>query len=432
MSLAKIWYSVCMSGDWYRLDNVAKVFLAAHNKRDPRTLRVCATMDEDINPEALQAALNRTILARTEVQVRIRRGFFWHYMEQTDFQPVVVEENDRPCPILYGKNYRGVLHYKVSYYRNRINVDMFHAIADGNGALAFLKILVLNYLRELHPGEFDEVSLEGVSSVDERYRNSYAQFYEDAGNVIIPKSILNKKKKAYHIQSRKLPYNQLQFFEVHLEADKLLTRAKALGVSMTSFLGAELMMAINRDRATMLRSKPITISLPVNLRNYYPSDTMRNFFNNVDVTHTFTGDENIEMLAAEFDEKLKASLTPELIRSQMNRYESIERLIISRMAPLFIKQPVVRGFSKKETSRVTAVLSNLGPQKLPDKMKKYVTGFSDYCSTENLFITATTYDNDLVLGIASAYSATGVIKKFIDTLRSDDSDIVVYTTEVIR
>lgn len=420
-----------MSQDWYRLDNVAKVFLAVHTKRDPRAMRVSCTLNEDINAELLQSALEATIISRPEFQVRIRRGLFWHYMEETTITPVVREEYDRPCPILYGKNYKGTLHYRVTYYHNRINLDIFHALSDGTGALTFIKLLVLNYLKLVHPDEFANVSFTDGASTDDRNRNSFAQFYENTDGPI-PKTILNKKSKAYHIQSRLLPYDQLQFFEIHLDASAMLKKAKSMGVSLTSYMGAELMMAIHKDRAAMLRSKPITISLPVNLRNYYPSETMRNFFNNVDVSHIFDGSETIEMLAKEFDEKLKASLVPELIHKQMNRYESIERLFFTRMVPLAIKQPVVRQFSKQESKRVTAVLSNLGTQKLPEEMSKYVTGFSDYCSTERMFITVTSYGNDMVLGVASAYSGTGVIRKMIKALQDDGSEVTVYASEVIR
>ena len=98
-----------MSRDnWYKVDNVAKVFLATASKRDTRTLRVSATLWEEIDPELLQ------------FQVRIRRGIFWHYMEDTDIQPVVTEEHGRVCPILYVPG-RAMLHYKVTYYGNRIN-----------------------------------------------------------------------------------------------------------------------------------------------------------------------------------------------------------------------------------------------------------------------------------------------------------------------
>jgi len=420
-----------MSENWYKLDNVAKVFLAAHTKRDPRSLRVSVTLNEPIDCETLQKALDDTVRLRPELQVRIRRGVFWHYMEPTPIRAIVTEESDRPCPILYGKNYSGMLHYKVSYYNNRINLDMFHALSDGTGALSFVKTLTLNYLKLAHPGEFDELMFDDGASTDDRNRNSYAQFYDDADGHI-PKTILNKKKNAYHIQSRKLPYDQLEFFEIHMSASAIKQHAKELGVSVASYLGAELMMAIHADRPSLLASKPITVSLPVNLRNYYPSETMRNFFNNVDVTHMFDNTETVEELAKEFDVKLKENTDPELIKKQMNRYQSIERLLFTRMVPLAIKQPVVRFFSKQESKRVTAVLSNLGPQKLPSEISEYITTITDFCSTESLFITATTYKDDMVLGVSSAYSGTGVIRRLIKALQSTGTEVTVYASEVVR
>ena len=420
-----------MAEDWYRVDNVAKVFLAAHNNRDTRVMRVSATLNEEIDEQLLNEALGITIKSRPEFQVRIRRGFFWHYMEQTDHVPVAVKESGRPCPILYGRNFRGVLHYKVSYYENRINIDIFHAIADGTGALSFLKLLVFNYLRLFHPGELNDLVIDSAASVDDRYKNSFVQFCEKTERAI-PKRILNKKSKAYHIQSGKLPFDQLQFMEVHMPASGVLSKAKELKVSMTSFLGATLMMAINADRPYMLRSKPITISLPVNLRNYYPSDTMRNFFNNVDVTHVFDGSETIESLSKEFEVKFKEKLTPEKIQEQMDRYQSIERIGLTRVTPLAIKQIVVKAFQKSENGRVTAVLSNLGRVELPEEMRPYVKEVSDFCATNKLFITVTTLDDDLVLGIANAYSNTGVISRFISGIRPDEGDVILHSTEVYR
>jgi len=420
-----------LSDNWSKLDNVAKVFLATHNKRDTRSIRVSCNLKEEVMPEILQQALVNTIRIRPQFQVRIRRGFFWHYIEQTDEMPVVVPEKGRPCPVLYGNNYKGVLHYQVSYFKNRINIDMFHAISDGTGALNFLKLLVLEYLRILYPEEMDDVSVAENASVDDRDQNSYEHFYDDTEGRI-PKTILNKKKKAYQIQNRKLSYNQLQFFEVYMEADKIKKAGKEAGVSMTSYLGALLMLAIREGMPFSQRRRPITISLPVNLRNYYPSKTLRNFFNSVDVSHTFNGEETVESLARDFDRMLKESITPERIHNQMNRYQSIERLIFARMVPLLFKQPVVKAFSKKESRTVTAVLSNLGPVVIPDKMAKYVAGFTDYCSTEKLFITVTSYGNDLVLGIASAYAGTGVIKRFVRSLNDIGTSVRLYASEVVK
>lgn len=420
-----------MGEDWYKLDNVAKVFLATHNKRDTRSIRVSCILNEMVDPKALQEALDATVLIRPQFQVRIRRGFFWHYLERTDERPVVSSEEQRPCPILYGPNYKGVLHYKVTYYKNRINIDMFHAIGDGTGALKLLYLLVLEYLKIMHPGELDDVSVSARVTNDDRFQNSYSHFYDNSDGPV-PKTILNKKKKAYHIQSRKLGYDQLQFFEIHMEADKLIAASKNIGVSITSYLGANLMMAISAGMPFTYRKKPVTISMPVNLRNYYPSETFRNFFNSVDVTHVFDGTETVESLAHEFNDSLREMISEDNIKKQMNRYQSIEKLFLTRMVPLAIKQPVVRMFAKKDAKTVTAVLSNLGPVKLPEKMQKYVKGVTDYCSTDKLFITVTSYKNDIVFGVASAYSGTGTVSRFIKGLQETGTKVTLYASEVIN
>ena len=407
------------------------MFLATHNNRDTRSIRVSCTLKEDIDKSVLEEALLQTIKMRPQFQVRIRRGFFWHYIEGTDVLPEVYEEDDRPCPVMYGTEYKGVLHYKVSYYQNRINIDMFHAVSDGTGALSFLKLLVLNYLQKKHPGELDNVSLSDEASSDDMFQNSYDQFY-DKSNGPLPKKILNKKKKAYSIQGQKLPYNQLQFFEAHMEVSKLVEASKKMQVSVTSFLGAQLMMTIYAGMPFVQKRKPITISMPVNLRNYYPSETLRNFFNSIDVTHVFDGNETLESLAKEFDSKLKEATSVDNIKEQMNRYQSFERLGFTRVVPLMIKQPVVKAFAKKDAKTVTAVLSNLGKITLPEEMDKYIEGFTDYCSTEKLFITVTSYKGDVVLGIASAYSGTSVVRRYIKALKNTGTAVKLYATEVVR
>lgn len=421
-----------MNDKWYKFDNVAKVFLANHNARNPQSLRISFTLKEDINPEMLQSALVQTIAIRPEVSVRIRRGFFWHYMEHTNEIATVKEECERLCPSLYGDYDHMYCHYEVTYYKKRINFEIFHAIADGTGAFNFTEALVLNYLKLAYPSEFAEVSLSDNASSSARSQNSFDHFYYNSEGTPIPKTILNKKKKAYLISSRKLAYNQLQFFEVHMETEPIRQAAKAMGVGLTAYIGAVLMMAIKDDMPFMQKHKPVTISMPVNLRNYYPSETIRNFFNNVDFSHVFKNNESLEELAQEFNDALKIKLDPENIDSQMNRYQSIERLWFTRLVPLFIKQPVVKTFAKTEKKRVTAVLSNLGVIKLPPKMAEYVTCISDFCSTETLFITVTSYGNDLVFGITNAYQDTGVIKRFIHTLSETGTSCVTYVSDVLN
>lgn len=239
-------------------------------------------------------------------------------------------------------------------------------------------------------------------------------------------------KKAYHPSGLKLPYDQLQFFEVHMPSDKVLQKAKALGVSLTSYIGARFMLAIMEDMPPRKRKTPITVSLPVNLRNYYPSYTSRNFFNNVNVSHVFDEDISLDDLAKEFDEKLKSNLTEENIKKQMDNFETMEYVAPVRAVPLFIKQWAVRYGTKVSDKKVSMVLSNLGVQRPPEEVRSMISNYSAFCSSENLFSTMSSYNGDLTLGISSPYVSTKVIKNFIRELSNDDIRIRVYATEVIR
>ena len=73
-----------MSDSWYKVDNVAKVFLATASQRDPRVFRISCTLNEEIDPDTLNEALRSTAQEWPQFQVTLHRGLFWHYFESTD------------------------------------------------------------------------------------------------------------------------------------------------------------------------------------------------------------------------------------------------------------------------------------------------------------------------------------------------------------
>lgn len=413
------------SDNWYKVDNVAKVFLATVGKRDTRTLRVSCTLKEKVDPEVLERAVLSAIQDRPQMQVRFRRGLFWHYMEDTDILPKVSEESDRMCLNLYAPA-KAMLHYKVTYFKNRINLDMFHALSDGTGALEFLNIIVLDYLKLKYPKEFDDVTVHSGACADDLNQDSFRQFFEN-----MTLSGGTYKKKAYKPGTLKLPYNQLQFFEIHMPVDVMLKQAKELKVSLTSFFGAAWMMAIHNGMPPMKRKLPVTITLPVNLRNYYPSQTSRNFFNNVYVTHIFDKEISFEELAREFDVTLKSQLTEDKIKKQMERFETMEYVAPVRAVPLFIKQLVVRSGSRLSDRKASMVFSNLGVLNPPQTVADKIDNYSTFCSSMNLFATVSSYKNELTFGVSSPYISTSAVKNFVRFFSEKGVDITVYATEVV-
>ncbi len=411
---------------WYKTDNVAKVFLASFNRRDTRTMRVGCTLTEKVNPELLQEALLKTIDIRPQFQVRIRRGFFWHYIETTDVLPRVVEETGRPCPLLYGSEYNGVLHYRVSYFGRRIDLDIFHALSDGTGAFEFFNLLLGEYLKLAHPDKIGELSSGSGAASGDLTQDSFSQFYE---NRAFQKEI---PLKAYHPISRKLPYDQLQFMEISMDSDEMRRRAKEAGVGVTSLIGAMLVLSMYKDMPSLMRKVPITVSIPVNLRKYYPSETSRNFFNSINVT-CFPGiGEKTDELARRMDADMKDAMKPEKIAEQMDTYQKIERLLFIRMVPLMLKQPVVRHFSKMENRRVSFILSNMGELKPDEQLRPYIDSFSAFCAHSEMFFTLYSYNGRLKLGVTNAYSDTRMLKTFVRMLTDSEMTVTVNATEVIR
>ena len=403
---------------------MAKVFLATATRRDPRVFRISCTLKEPIEPEVLNEALRQAAREFPQFQTTLHRGLFWHYFEPSDHQPHCKQEDLPPCMPLYTPERSNQLLYWVTYYGSRINLEMFHALTDGNGGLLFLKAIVQHYLTLRYPDALQDLPSVDGASVDDRQEDDYRKFYGRSA------AAPEKSRRVYHIRSRRLPYDQTQYFEAHLSARQVLERSRALGVTMTSYLGASLMLAVYAEMATLDRGMPIGISMPVNLRNYYPSATARNFFNSVTVSLVLESGETLAELAPVFDARLRELTAPDAVRARMDGFEKLEHIPGIRPVPLFLKNPAVSFFNERASATVTMVLSNLGRIQMPDALRPYIKGFSAYNTTRSLFTAVCSYGDDLVLGTASAYRSTNVLRRFYRSLAEDGTEVTLYANEV--
>lgn len=415
-----------MNGDWYQVDNVANVFLATMVKRDTRSLRVSVTLKEYINKDVLQEAAEETARLRPQINVKIHRGLFWHYMEEVSLKPVVEEERRRVCPKLYERYNETGLHYLISYHEKRINFDMLHVLGDGFGAIDFVNLLLFNYLKRVHPVELSTLDYGAGPLKGQLSENSFDNIEAQAGKNKID------IKSAFREFSPKLPFDQLQFIEVHMPSKEILSRAKALGVTVTSLLGSALVMALINNMPLAVKKMPVSIEMPVNLRSFYPSESIRNFFSDIKYSRVPTGDETLSEVAKEYDLSMKENLTPEKISAQIAQIQAFQKNGVIRAVPLFLKQGALRFFSFLTNSGASAVLSNLGRVSLPKEMEGFVDYYSMYCSSHNLFFCVNSFGDNFVIGITNPYTQTDVIRDFVRTFSHDGVPVTVYATGVIR
>lgn len=114
------------SSRWRKLDNAAQAFPAATGKKDTRVFRFYCQLKEDIQADLLQKALEQTMEHYPVFSMVLRKGLFWFYLEQRDLPAKVEEEKRPPCSEIYVPDHKTLL-FQVSYYKTRINFEVFHA-----------------------------------------------------------------------------------------------------------------------------------------------------------------------------------------------------------------------------------------------------------------------------------------------------------------
>lgn len=355
----------------------------------------------------------------------MRRGLFWYYFEHNPRNPQVKEEEDFPCAYTNPKHNNGYL-FSVTYFKNRINLEMFHALADGRGAIYFLKNILLNYLMLKHPEEIGDIEsqIEDISFEDQ-VEDAFKKYDDET---LEPENSTIDTEKSFAIAGTLLPLGMQKVIEGSMPADKLLKTSKEYGATVSEFLTAVLIKAIFDAQAKNEKhKKPIKISLPVNLRSFFPSKTLRNFFIFIRVKIELGDDEfTLPNILAQVHEKMKALIDAQSFKRRIRYHCDIENKFALRLVPRQIKNIFVMGAYAMGESGYTTTISNLGVVKLPEEVLKYVqkAGVVMPASRNNILKAGVlTVGNTAVCNLSSTAVNTEVQKEFFRTLAAHGIDI---------
>ena len=406
---------------WRSLDNAAKIFPATSGKKDSRVFRFACELYDPVDPPLLQQALVLTLDRFPMFRSVIRKGIFWYYFEDSDLEPIVREEYRLPCSHLYIKDKKTLL-FEVTYYKKRINFEVFHALTDGTGAMHFLKHLVCQYLLLRY---FDQTTpkplLPSYDATDEeRAGDSFRQYYTKNR-----KQASKNRVHAYQLHGYKNEYGHMQILEGCVSVKKILAKAKEYHTSLTVFLTALLISAIHQDVSRRQEKKPIVLMIPVNLRNYFPSESARNFFGWINAGYTFAGMETFEDVIRNLDTVFKHELTSENISLRMNDLAALEHNVFLRLLPLALKDLGMRIAAKASTSSTTAILSNLGVLHVPEEFSPYIRLFDVFTSTPKLELCVCSFQDVLTLSFTSCFESSTVQRNFFRMLSGHGIDVEI-------
>ena len=399
---------------WRKLDNAAKLFPAASSKKDTRVFRFFCELKEDVKEEVLQRALDKTLEKYPIYLSVMRKGLFWHYLEKSNKRPVVREEYKEPCSQLYIRDKSDLL-FEVTYYKKRINFEVFHVLTDGTGASEFVRELVKNYLYLVHreDGLEDVVLSEYSESLADQESDGFEKYYSQKVKL---KRV--KKPVAHQLRKGRRELGSLQTTEAEIPVKDLKAKAKEYGVSMTVFLTAVYLCAVHRTMTRRQEEKPVILMVPVNLRQFFPINTMLNFFNWIEPGYQFKdGKEDFEDVLKAVQRCFKEALTTEKMEQRMSDYFALQVHPVLKFAPLELKNICINVGARTAEKDVTAIFSNMGIIKMPESYEPYIQRFGVFTSTPKVELCMCSFRDKIYLGFTSRYDCDHVKEAFFQILK---------------
>lgn len=357
---------------WMKLDNAAKIYPAAKRRGWKALFRLSATLTEPVDPAVLMQAQQSTLSRFPGFAMKLKRGLFWYYLEHNEGGPPVAPDGAYPCaPMDFNEN-NGFM-FRVRYHGPRIAVEIFHVLTDGTGGLCFLKTLVAEYLRIKHgaqiPRDREILDCTKPPSPDET-EDAYLKYARNA-------SRSRREPDAYYLKGTRESDGFIHITTGMIPAEEVLKRAKEKQVSLTEYLTAVMVMAIDKIQRSLRhpkRFKPVKVCVPINLRSFYPTNTMRNFasYVNPGIDPRY-GQYSFDETLSAVHHYMRAEVTEKLLNAKISTNVRTEKRKALRLTPLFLKNIAMKlTFNRVGDRKSTTSISNLGAVRLPEEMARYV------------------------------------------------------------
>lgn len=414
---------------WRRLDNSAKIFPISAGKKYSTVFRFSVILKEQIKPEILKHAVNKALSKYEFFKVRLKDGFFWNYLEYNPKKIIIEEEKEYPCKYIEPKENNEYL-FKVTYFDKKINIDIFHSLTDGNGGSMFFREIVYNYIELVHKDEFDE-ELRKKRKIELSIEDSYIKNYNKLakGN--------SSSKKAYKLAGKKIKLGAISAIHEIINLEELKQEAKKSGATITQYLTAVLIYSIYKANYVKNKDdKPIKVCIPVNLKKYFPSNTISNFFSYITLEANMKKikgdnfDEILDFVKKDFAKKLEQKE----IEKTMSGNVKIGTNPFIRIIPLALKKPLVRLSYIEIRKYTTTTFSNIGRIGIIGKYQKYIDNFWMLIAPEpieKIKCSACSFDNNIVFTFTSILDDCSIENEFYKFLKQKNINVKIESNGVL-
>ncbi len=407
---------------WYKLDLSAIVYPTLQRRDFSSVYRLSVVLKEPVCPDILQKAVDIALTRFPTYKTAIRKGLFWRYLEPNDRPGPFVQKDIRnfcmPMPFKAGNRYL----IRIYYHECRISLEAHHCLGDGTGGMAVLQTITAVYLRLLgrpiSDGGFVKDIKESPSPGE--LEDAYMRY---ANAKVCP---ARPGGKTYSIRGTKEPFYTFNVIDGIMSVKEVMAVCARYHASITEYFNSVLLYALLQKQQSEwhLKLRPVKIAMPVNLRRFFPSETLRNF-----ITMVFPsidprlGDYTFEEIITQVHHYMRYYINKKFLRGDITTNASTQRNPLIRIVPLFLKDFVVRMFYTKVQDRnSSAGLTNMGALQVPEDMKPFIDRFDIYMgqpfsSRTNCAIVS--FEDTLTINFASSIIESDVERLFFRKLVSD-------------
>lgn len=354
----------------FPVDNSSILFFSLMKKTHANTYRFTMTLSEEVSPEILQQAVDRVYRRFPTIIAGFLPGFF-HYFQFPAQEPPQVQP-DPGCLITMQKEELHRCAYRVFYKDNTVSIEAFHALTDGYGAIASFTTLMAEYLRIRYG--IDIPAVETVRNLEDLPTD--AETSDDYLTHQEGKPLHLPSRYAYQIPGTPNADWRVLNTTIEYPAGKIVAAARRCGVSANTLLSgvlASTIMEIQEKRQSGA-IKPVRIMVPVDLRRFFESCTLRNFiWYALPTMEPGDRDLPLEELLKKFHTQFRDQIQRKRLASIISYNVKTQLNVFFRFLPRAVKYALMRfvyRYFGESNSSVT--ITNLGNVKLPEQMQPYV------------------------------------------------------------
>ncbi len=413
---------------WYKLDLSAIVYPTLQRRDFSSVYRLSVVLKEPVDPDVLQKAVDMALPRFPTYKTAIRRGLFWRYLEPNNRPGPFVQKDIRnfcmPMPFKAGNRYL----LRIYYYDRRISLEAHHCLGDGTGGMCVLQTITAVYLRLLGHNISDGYFVMNINEAPdpEELEDAYMRYAN--ARVSPPRP----GEKTYRVRGTREPFFTFNIIDGIMSVREVMAVARKYNATLTEYINAVLLYALLQKQQSEwhLKLRPVKIAMPVNLRRFFPSRTLRNFITMVfPVVDPRLGDYTFEEIVIQVRNYMRYYINEKFLRGDITTNANTQRNPFIRVVPLFIKDFVVRQFyTRVQDKNSSAGLTNMGALKVPENMKPYIDRFDIYMgqpfsSRTNCAIVS--FEDTLTINFASSIMETDVERYFFRKLVKDGIHVTI-------